>query len=110
MKKWNLKSNIDLPNNFFNRIDCFEISRLCIDPEYRKSDLILSLFREIMFTLFSLKESAILTSPPELSKNYERVGYRKLGVEFEIQEIMGEEKIKLSVLHLKLENLFKGEE
>ena len=42
-QKMEIENYIELPEHFPDKEDCMEISRLCIDPDYRKSDLLLSL-------------------------------------------------------------------
>ena len=86
-----------------------EISRLCVDPEYRKSDLLFSLFKELTYIgIVSGRDYVVLTSPPELMKSYLKLGARKLGIDFNIQEVSGEEFVKLTVMMIDVKKHMEG--
>ena len=76
-----IENYIELPEHFPDKEDCMEISRLCIDPDYRKSDLLLSLFNEILLiALESKRNHALVTAPKDTAANYKRAGYRDMGL------------------------------
>ena len=108
-QKMELEKYIDLPRSFPSCTDCFEISRLCIDPDYRNTDLIISLFRGLMLIgIESKKNHCIATSPIEMIDSYRKTGFKKLGKKFTIDELNGNGRVELHVLGIALPDLFKG--
>ena len=80
-----LERYVALPKDFPRKERSMEISRLCVDPNYRKSDLLLSLFKELTYIgLLSNRDYVVLTSPCELLSHYKKLGAKSLGMEFDV--------------------------
>ena len=108
-QKMEIENYIELPEHFPDKEDCMEISRLCIDPDYRKSDLLLSLFNEILLiALESKRNHALVTAPKDTAANYKRAGYRDMGVKFTIKEVMGDDEVELRVMGISLPDILKA--
>lgn len=108
-EKMEIENYIELPDHFPDKEDCMEISRLCIDPDYRRSDLLLSLFNEILLiALESKRNHALVTAPKDTAANYKRAGYRDMGVSFSIKEVMGNDEVELRVMGISLPDILRA--
>ena len=104
-----LERYVALPKDFPRKARSMEISRLCVDPNYRKSDLLFSLFRELTYIgILSNRDYVVLTSPCELLSHYKKLGAQSLGIEFDIKEISGSDTVRLEVLMIDVKKHLKG--
>lgn len=71
------------PKKIPPKIDCVEIARLCTDPEYRGSDLLLRMFEHTYKTLQCGGRKFILTSTDhKLWPLYKKLGFKKTGMTY----------------------------
>lgn len=65
------------------KVDCVEIARLCTDPEYRGSDLLLRMFEHTYKTLQCGGRKFIITSTDhKLWPLYKKLGFKKTGMKY----------------------------
>lgn len=72
------------PESFPNKIDCIEISRLCIDPDYRLTNGIVKIYKYICKIFLSSNRRYLVTSADqELLKSYIKIGFKKTDLVYE---------------------------
>ena len=71
------------PSGFPAKTTIMELSRLCIDPEYQKGDILIRIF-EHAYRVFSTsgREVAITSSDDTLWPTYEKIGFKKTGLTY----------------------------
>jgi predicted GNAT family N-acyltransferase len=74
---------LQLPEECARREDLVEIMRVCTDNEYRRSDLLLALFRYVAITCVQASRFTVVgCATPELVPIYRRIGFRATGIRY----------------------------
>ena len=72
---------VEWPDTLPRRDQIFEISRVCTDPEFRRSDLLAGLFQFICATCIQIdKPYVLIGSWPEMQGFYEKIGFKDTGL------------------------------
>ncbi len=96
-----LEQSIELPS-WLDRERCVEISRLCVDPEWQKSDIALGLVERVCELCVKMGIVGVVTSASgKLIKRYQTMGFKKVGVTFELKTLGG---VSHELLYLSLKD------
>jgi len=77
-QKFEIENDAEWSAEFPPREETVEVSKLCTDPEYRGSDLLISIFRQIVLTsLQAGRVWAIIGTTQDMLGLYEKVGLQK---------------------------------
>jgi predicted GNAT family N-acyltransferase len=88
--RFELEESITLPKEFQNRYDQAEISRMCIHPEYQRTDLVVGLMeRAFMHSLRSNRKNIITSCDLKMIRFYKILGFAQTGIQFELKTLHG---------------------
>jgi predicted GNAT family N-acyltransferase len=74
---------VQLPDECSRRDDLVEVMRICTDPDFRRSDLLFSLFHFIGITCTQAKRHTIVgCATPDLVGIYTRIGFKDTGITY----------------------------
>lgn len=83
-----------LPEKFPPRVDILEVTRVCTLPEFRKSDLVMNLFRHCAIAnALTQKRWIIGSSTKKLFPLYQRLGFKSTGIIYKHQSLGNQEHI-----------------
>jgi len=87
-----------IPASLGRKDEMAEVMRVCTHPDFRRSDLLLSLFRFIAITCIQAGRSNVLgCAEPHLLKIYTSIGFKDTGIEY-IHEQLGKTRHKVIVI------------
>lgn len=79
---------LQLPPECSRREDLVEVVRVCTHPEFRRSDLLVSLLKFIAITCIQARRYTVIgCATKELLSLYTKVGFRDTGIEYEHPEL-----------------------
>ena len=86
-QKFEIERNIDWPREFPSRENTVEVSKTCTHPDFRGSDLFLSLVREIaIVSIQSRRDWVVIGSTPNLVRVYKSIGLEDSGLTYDHSE------------------------
>jgi len=93
LPQWVLKSNV------------VEITKLCVDPDYRNTDIFLNLLKTCLLIAAQTGHDYILGVADDMMSSYKRIGFEPL----EAKTYIKEHGVTLQAMILKVNTLLKGE-
>ena len=87
-QKFELEESIKLPLQFQSRQELAEISRMCIHPDFQRTDLVVGLIeRAFMYTLKTGKKYIITSCDNKMLRFYKMLGFTSSGITFELKTL-----------------------
>jgi len=95
-----------LPKGFPPRDSIMELSRLCIDPEFQKGDILIRIF-EHSYRVFATsgRQVAITSTDDKLWPTYKKIGFRKTGLSYAHPTLNG---LKHDIIRIDLKDVLIG--
>jgi len=92
---------VQLPEECARRDEVVEIMRICTDPEFRRSDLLISLFHFIAVTCAQAKRHRVVgCATPELVPLYTRIGFRDTEITYR-HPLLGNKEHRVIIANTK---------
>lgn len=90
-EQFELEESIQLPDKFLKeRNDIGEISRMCIHPEYQRTDLVVGLIeRSFMYVIKTGKKYIITSCDKKMLRFYKMLGFSRSGITFDLKTLHG---------------------
>lgn len=78
------------PDNLPRRDEMVEVTRACTMPEFRRSDLLLSMFRFMVLTVAQSKRKwIVICATDQISSFYEKIGFADVGISYNHTKLNG---------------------
>lgn len=101
---------VTLPKDFPDISDIIEVSRACIDPAYRSSDLFIRMLKQALYiSIETRRDWFIIAAPTDLISLYRRCGYKPTKLKYTVQEVAGAENVELTLMMFNMKRGIRGE-